>query len=180
MWTTERPRLVPVDNSHYAPGPCRAHTGRVTAPHPQIRIGYAERSAAQEALDEHLTAGRLDPDEYADRYAAAEIARTQSELDVLFTDLPAPHPSTGHSTLPVNASSGGYRRDWYSYIPESSVGRIAALIAVVAAVILVFPLVVAAVVLYFVVLPRLTYGRRWGYPGGPMWGWSGRSRQWRR
>ncbi|HVD87699.1 MAG TPA: hypothetical protein VNB91_02230, partial [Jatrophihabitantaceae bacterium] len=61
-----------------------------------------------------------------------------------------------------------------------SVGRIAALIAVVVAVILVFPLAVAAVVLYFVVLPRLTYGRRWGYPGGPMWGWSGRSRQWRR
>jgi Domain of unknown function (DUF1707) len=152
----------------------------VTAPHPQIRIGYAERSAAQEALDEHLTAGRLDPDEYADRYAAAEIARTQAELDALFTDLPAPHPSSGHATLPVNAGPGGYRRDWYSYIPESSVGRIAALIAVVVAVILVFPLAIAAVVLYFVVLPRLTYGRRWGYPGGPMWGWSGRSRQWRR
>jgi hypothetical protein len=45
---------------------------------------------------------------------------------------------------------------------------------------LVFPLAIAAVVLYFVVLPRLTYGRRWGYPGGPMWGWSGRSRHWRR
>jgi hypothetical protein len=82
--------------------------------------------------------------------------------------------------LPVTAGPAGYRRDWYSYIPESSVGRIAALIAVVAAVILVFPLVVAAVVLYFVVLPRLTGGRRWGYRGGPMSDWAGRPRQWRR
>jgi hypothetical protein len=150
----------------------------VTAPRPQIRIGYAERSAAQQALDEHLTAGRLDPDEYADRYAAAEMARTQAELDALFTDLPAPHPTTANTIRPVTASPAGYRRDWYSYVPESAVGRIAALIAVVVAVILVFPFAVAALVLYFIVLPRLTCGRRWGYRGGPMWGWGGRSRPW--
>ena len=95
------------------------------------------------------------------------MARTQAELDALFTDLPAPHPTTGHVTHPVTAGPAGYRRDWYSYIPESAVGRIAALIAVVVAVILVFPFAVAAVVLYFIVLPRLTCGRRWGYGGRP-------------
>ena len=79
---------------------------------------------------------------------------------------------------PVTASPAGYRRDWYSYVPESAVGRIAALIAVVVAVILVFPFAVAGLVLYFIVLPRLTCGRRWGYGGGPMWGWGGRSRPW--
>lgn len=150
----------------------------MTAPKPQIRIGYAERSAAQQALDEHMTAGRLDPDEYADRYAAAEMARTQAELDALFTDLPAPHPTTANAIRPVAANPAGSRRDWYSYIPESAFGRIAALIAVVVAVILVFPFALAALVLYFIVLPRLTSGRRWGYGGGPMW--AGRSRSWYR
>ena len=151
----------------------------MTAPRPQIRIGYAERSAAQSALDEHMSAGRLDPDEYADRYAAAEMARTQAELDALFTDLPAPHPQTGNPTPPVAPSSTGYQRDWYRYVPESSVGRVAALILVVVAAIMVFPFAVAALVLYFIVLPRLTCGRRWGYGGGP-WGWAGRSRPWLR
>ena len=35
----------------------------------KIRIGNAERDAAMKALDEHLTAGRLDLDEYGERYA---------------------------------------------------------------------------------------------------------------
>ena len=46
-----------------------------------------------EALDEHMRAGRLDPHEYAERSATASTARVRSELDLLFTDLPAPHPS---------------------------------------------------------------------------------------
>lgn len=56
------------------------------------RIGAAERAAAQNALQEHLNAGRLQVNEYADRTAAASTAVTASELAVLFTDLPRPHP----------------------------------------------------------------------------------------
>ncbi|MDQ1731349.1 MAG: hypothetical protein QOK10_1508 [Pseudonocardiales bacterium] len=57
-----------------------------------IRIGTAEREAAIAALGDHLEAGRLDLDEYADRSALASVARTRIELLNLFTDLPGPRP----------------------------------------------------------------------------------------
>jgi hypothetical protein len=56
------------------------------------RIGATERAEAQQALQAHLNAGRLQVDEYADRSAAASAAVTAPELAVLFTDLPRPHP----------------------------------------------------------------------------------------
>lgn len=59
---------------------------------PPLRIGTAERESAAKALDAHLSAGRLGVEEYADRSAAAANATVASELAVLFTDLPAPHP----------------------------------------------------------------------------------------
>jgi hypothetical protein len=62
-----------------------------------LRIGNSERSAAMKALDEHLAAGRLGVEEYADRSAAAAAATVASELRALFTDLPAPHPDLGGS-----------------------------------------------------------------------------------
>ncbi|MEJ3657755.1 DUF1707 domain-containing protein [Actinomycetes bacterium KLBMP 9759] len=58
-----------------------------------LRIGNAERNAAMKALDEHLAAGRLGVDEYADRSAAAASATVAPELAALFRDLPAPHPN---------------------------------------------------------------------------------------
>ncbi|OZM82029.1 DUF1707 domain-containing protein [Pseudonocardia sp. MH-G8] len=57
-----------------------------------LRVGHAERTAALQALDEHLAAGRLDVDEYADRSAAAAAAVVAADLAALFTDLPEPHP----------------------------------------------------------------------------------------
>ncbi len=62
---------------------------------PPIRIGTIEREAAYKALNAHLEAGRLDPDEYGDRYAKASLARTRNELDVLFVDLPQPARGAG-------------------------------------------------------------------------------------
>ena len=59
---------------------------------PPLRIGNAEREAAYRALDAHLDAGRLDAEEYGDRYAKATVARNRTELADLFVDLPAPHP----------------------------------------------------------------------------------------
>lgn len=59
---------------------------------PPLRVGHDERSAAIKALDEHLSAGRLDPEEYGERMATASLARTRAELEQLFIDLPAPHP----------------------------------------------------------------------------------------
>lgn len=60
-----------------------------------IRIGNAEREVAMKALDEHLEAGRLDPEEYGQRYAKASLARTEDELRPLFIDLPGPFSPTG-------------------------------------------------------------------------------------
>jgi hypothetical protein len=62
---------------------------------PQIRIGDDERAAAMQALDEHLSAGRLEPDEYGDRVAKVSVARTREDLEVLFVDLPEPHSLSG-------------------------------------------------------------------------------------
>lgn len=58
---------------------------------PPIRIGHQEREAAYKALSTHLDAGRLDAEEYGERYAKASFARTRPELEELFIDLPEPH-----------------------------------------------------------------------------------------
>ncbi len=57
-----------------------------------MRVGDVERNSAITALGEHMTAGRLDIDEYGKRSAQANAARTVADLRSLFTDLPAPHP----------------------------------------------------------------------------------------
>jgi hypothetical protein len=70
-----------------------AGSGRPGAGGPgDLRVGDTERSAALEALGEHLAAGRLDVDEFGDRSEAAAVAVRRSDLETLFTDLPAPHP----------------------------------------------------------------------------------------
>ncbi|NMH94713.1 DUF1707 domain-containing protein [Pseudonocardia bannensis] len=69
---------------------------------PPLRSGTAERESAVRALDEHLAAGRLGIEEYADRSAVAANATVASELTALFTDLPAPHPALpGTAVAPV-------------------------------------------------------------------------------
>lgn len=60
-----------------------------------MRIGDAERESALAALGEHMSAGRLDIDEYGDRSAKVTAARTREDLATLFDDLPAPHPTFG-------------------------------------------------------------------------------------
>lgn len=59
---------------------------------PSPRVGTADRDAAMAALDAHLEAGRLDPEEYGERSARAAEARTADDLAPLFADLPQPHP----------------------------------------------------------------------------------------
>lgn len=66
-----------------------------------LRIGDAERESAMQALGEHMSAGRLDIDEFGDRSAKVTAARTRAELSALFTDLPAPHPRYGDEPVPL-------------------------------------------------------------------------------
>jgi hypothetical protein len=60
---------------------------------PDIRIGDAEREEALRALGEHMSAGRLDIDEYGERSARVSTAKTRGDLGALFADLPQPRPT---------------------------------------------------------------------------------------
>ena len=64
-----------------------------------IRIGTAEREQAVKALGEHFAQGRLEPAEFEERMSAAYAARTASELDRLFDDLPPRARPAGHPAL---------------------------------------------------------------------------------
>jgi hypothetical protein len=66
-------------------------------PPSDIRIGDTEREQALEALGEHMTAGRLDLEEYGERSAKITAAKTRGDLTALFTDLPEPRPTFGPS-----------------------------------------------------------------------------------
>lgn len=61
----------------------------------EIRVGDTEREAAMTALGEHMSAGRLDVDEYGERSAKVAAAKTRGELLEVFTDLPDPRPVFG-------------------------------------------------------------------------------------
>lgn len=64
------------------------------------RIGDSDRAAALTTLGEHLTAGRLDLQEYDARSAQVTTARTQRDLIGLFTDLPGPTPAAQAQVAP--------------------------------------------------------------------------------
>ncbi|MEP6599156.1 MAG: DUF1707 domain-containing protein [Actinomycetota bacterium] len=122
---------------------------------PPLRIGNHERRAAYAALDAHLDGGRLDADEYGERYAKATMARTREELDVLFLDLPAPHPmkpARATKNVAWTLATG----PWQRYLPASVVGRIAAAIVLVAALCFLIPVAAAGALVWFVVIPMLT------------------------
>ncbi|MEV6243509.1 DUF1707 domain-containing protein [Lentzea sp. NPDC051838] len=57
-----------------------------------IRIGDTERNQALQVLGEHMSAGRIDIDEYGERSAKISTAKTRGELMALFYDLPDPRP----------------------------------------------------------------------------------------
>jgi hypothetical protein len=130
---------------------------------PSVRIGTAEREAAASALSEHFAAGRLDQDELEERLDRAYAAKTASDLEPLFRDLP-------RAGLPVaagepdRAAAGG-----------RSTGRSALLIAVLAfavlwlAVVKIPPFFLIPLVWIFVA--RGHRGRRGGHWGAPSHRW---------
>jgi len=71
----------------------------------ELRIGDTERESAMSALGEHLSAGRLDLDEYGERTAQVTTAKTRGELGALFADLPQPHPTFGPEPAPTGSES---------------------------------------------------------------------------
>jgi len=55
---------------------------------PEVRVGTAEREAAQNELNEHFSQGRLEVPEFEERSSLVAGARTRSDLDTVFHDLP--------------------------------------------------------------------------------------------
>jgi hypothetical protein len=64
----------------------------VSDPSRDIRIGDTERQQALQVLGEHMSAGRIDIDEYGERSARITTAKTRGDLMALFYDLPDPRP----------------------------------------------------------------------------------------
>lgn len=58
-----------------------------------IRLADADRAEAAEVLHKHYSDGRLDASEHEERTTVAWRARFAGDLEPLFADLPAPHPS---------------------------------------------------------------------------------------
>jgi hypothetical protein len=56
---------------------------------PQLRISDAERAEVADRLSKHYGDGRLDQAEFNERLDRAMKAKTQSDLNGLFTDLPS-------------------------------------------------------------------------------------------
>src|ERR1700744_2573674 len=86
-----------------------------------LRIGTKERESAYAALNAHLDAGRLDADEYGERYAQASLARTRGELDVLFPALPPPPPvfAEDPASVPSWVTSRPRRRPSFRLVPAA-------------------------------------------------------------
>jgi len=60
----------------------------------ELRASDSERENAVRQLSDAAAAGRIDPEELAERVQAADGARTRAEIDQLLADLP-PVPSVG-------------------------------------------------------------------------------------
>lgn len=82
---------------------CPYHHGVSEFQDAGLRIADSEREAALAVLGEHMSAGRLNIDEYGERSAQVSTAKTRGELRALFTDLPPPHPQFGATGMPQAA-----------------------------------------------------------------------------
>jgi hypothetical protein len=65
-----------------------------------VRIGDAEREESVRLLAKHFGAGRLSPAEHEDRRVRAAAAIIRSEIEILFEDLPSPHPDMSAAQPP--------------------------------------------------------------------------------
>lgn len=74
----------------------------MSTPPPARRIGYAERDAAVERLQQSHAEGRLATEEFEERMQTALQAKTEADLEPLFLDLPA-----AETHVPALASSQG-------------------------------------------------------------------------
>jgi hypothetical protein len=89
---------------------------------PRVRASDRDRDRTAELLREHHAAGRLDPQEFAERLDLVYAAKTVDDLDVLVADLPKidlyPLPS---ASLP--RGRGGRKPSWADSLPRFALRR---------------------------------------------------------
>jgi hypothetical protein len=73
-------------NARWARGPAARRASSVD---PELRVSDAERADVADRLSKHYSDGRLDQAEFNERLDRAMKAKTQSDLNGLFADLPA-------------------------------------------------------------------------------------------
>jgi uncharacterized protein DUF1707 len=74
-------------SSRWAPG--SSARLRASSVNPQLRVSDADRAEVADRLSKHYSDGRLDQAEFDERLDRAMRAKTWSDLDGLFADLPA-------------------------------------------------------------------------------------------
>jgi len=88
---------------------------------PNMRASDTDRDRTASLLREHLTAGRLSPEEFSERLDRAFAAKTVGEIDALLRDLPAidlyrlPDAALTRHPRPANGSQSrrrGHSRAW--------------------------------------------------------------------
>ena len=97
--------------------------------HPELRIGDFERDAAVSALGDHFAAGRLTRQEFDERSDRATQAKTGSQLNVLFADLPSLGAAPREGRPPNKAGSEG--RPWLLRVPWMPVLLVLAALAAI-------------------------------------------------
>jgi hypothetical protein len=145
-----------------------------------LRASNADRDAIGDILRRQHVAGRLDTDEFAERYGRSLQAKTYAELDELIADLPADAEPVVAAGAPSRGSPGGVRignGNWRQGSRWSRVPRPVPVFIWLAVVVVVAGassghlLWVAFPLFFFVVRPLMWRSGWWGRSGrwGP-WG----------
>jgi hypothetical protein len=104
----------------------------VSDPSRDIRVGDTERQQALQVLGEHMSAGRIDIDEYGERSAKITTAKTRGDLMALFYDLPDPRPQFATPVAMFPEPSNAPARRWESaVVPAVGVAVVIAFFALV-------------------------------------------------
>lgn len=136
-----------------------------------VRIGDKERDESVALLAQHFALGRLSPAEHEQRHNAARSAVLRAEIEILFEDLPAPHPDLSAAEPPPLTPAQKAELEAAMETPWSNamniVGGLAVLFGVPAGVVLGFTLdwwwsllVVLGVLIVALVLSEVTKKRR--------------------
>jgi Flp pilus assembly protein TadB len=140
----------------------RSYGGWLVMRTPAMLIGDHERDVAVGALAQHYAHGRLTLSEHEERMTRALKARTNADLQGLFTDLPRP-----------DAALAPIRRSRPRHLVRALIGAIVgAIVALIVLIVVVQVIVVAAIVGAAVVIGRMAFASHRRQPlATPHRGW---------